>query len=156
LSANVGIAFGQDVHPTEPDDALFTPPTKRHEAGLFRIAKIVRWICVPAYYEICLRSFPANPDCRLGSRQEWVHPFDMRANPDLHSTAGGLVVSNPAILGGRPVFAGTRVPVATLFDYLADALSLDYFLESFPSVTREQAVAVLHYGQQQIERELAA
>jgi uncharacterized protein (DUF433 family) len=68
--------------------------------------------------------------------------------------AGGQVVSNPAILGGYPVFAGTRVPVATLFEYLADSLALDYFLESFPSVLREQAVAVLGYGQQHIEREL--
>jgi uncharacterized protein (DUF433 family) len=64
------------------------------------------------------------------------------------------VVSDPAILGGRPVFSGTRVPVATLFEYLVDGLSLDYFLESFPTVTREQAVAVLRYGLERIEREL--
>jgi uncharacterized protein (DUF433 family) len=74
----------------------------------------------------------------------------------LHSSAHGHVVSNPGVLGGTPVFAGTRVPVATLFEYLADNLSLDYFLESFPSVAREQALAVLRYGQEQIERELAA
>ena len=73
-----------------------------------------------------------------------------------HTVADGLVVSNPAILGGCPVFAGTRVPLATFFEYLADGLTLDYFLESFPSVGREQAVAVLRYGQHQIERELAA
>lgn len=73
-----------------------------------------------------------------------------------HLTAGGLVVSNPGILGGTPVFQGTRMPVKTLFDYLADGLSLDYFLESFPSVTREQAAAVLRYGWQRIEGELAA
>ena len=48
------------------------------------------------------------------------------------------------------------MPVAALFDYLADDLSLEYFLESFPSVPREQAVAVLRYGQQRIENELAA
>ncbi|HXE55816.1 MAG TPA: DUF433 domain-containing protein [Tepidisphaeraceae bacterium] len=68
--------------------------------------------------------------------------------------AHGQVSSNPEILGGRPVFSGTRVPMATLFEYLADGLSLDYFLESFPSVTREQAVAVLRYSQQHIEHEL--
>ena len=73
-----------------------------------------------------------------------------------HSAAGGVVVSNPAILGGTPVFAGTRVPMSTLFEYLADNLTLDYFLESFPSVSREQATAVLRYGQQRIEQELAA
>jgi len=70
-------------------------------------------------------------------------------------SADGRVVSNPAILGGRAVFSGTRVPVATLFEYLADGLSLDHFLESFPTVPRDQAVAVLRYGLERIERELA-
>lgn len=65
------------------------------------------------------------------------------------------MVSNPAVLGGRPVFAGTRVPVTTLFEYLADGLSLDYFIDSFPSVSRDQAIAVLNHGLRQIERELA-
>ena len=69
--------------------------------------------------------------------------------------ADGRVASNPAILGGRAVFAGTRVPVATLFEYLADGLSLDYFLESFPTVPRGQAVGVIQYGLERIERELA-
>ena len=46
--------------------------------------------------------------------------------------------------------------MATLFEYLADGLSLDYFLESFPSVAREQAIAVLRYSQQHIEHELGA
>lgn len=63
----------------------------------------------------------------------------------IHEAAGGLVSSNPEVLGGKPVFRGTRVPTATLFEYLADGLSLDYFLESFPSVSREQAVGVLRY-----------
>ncbi len=71
-------------------------------------------------------------------------------------TAESLVVSDPEILGGTPVFKGTRVPVRTLFEYLADGLSLEYFLESFPSVTREQATDVLRLGQERIEREVAA
>lgn len=71
-------------------------------------------------------------------------------------TAESLVVSDPEILGGTPVFKRTRVPVRTLFEYLADGLSLEYFLESFPSVTREQAADVLRLGQQRIEREVAA
>jgi uncharacterized protein (DUF433 family) len=79
---------------------------------------------------------------------------DMSINVPPRSAADGRVISNPAVLGGRPVFAGTRVPVAALFEYLADGLSLDYFLESFPTVTREPAVAVLGYGLQGIEREL--
>lgn len=79
----------------------------------------------------------------------------MMATNSIHSAAGGLVVSDPGILGGRPVFRGTRLPVQSLFDYLADGLSLDYFLETFPSVTREHAAGVLRYGWQQIESELA-
>ncbi len=73
-----------------------------------------------------------------------------------HEAAGALVISNPEVLGGKPIFRGTRLPVSTLFEYLASGLSLDYFLESFPSVTREQAVGVLLYGQRRIEEELAA
>lgn len=47
------------------------------------------------------------------------------------------------ILGGTPRFAGTRVPVKTLFDALAHGRSLDYFLTQFPSVVREQAIEVI-------------
>ena len=55
----------------------------------------------------------------------------------------GPIQSDPEIMGGRPCFAGTRVPVRTLFDYLAGGDSLDEMLEQFPSVRREDAVAVL-------------
>ena len=75
---------------------------------------------------------------------------------DIHTAADGLVVSDPNILGDKPVFRGTRLPVTAFFDYLADGLSLDYFLETFPSVTREHAAAVLRYGFHRIESELAA
>ena len=54
-----------------------------------------------------------------------------------------LINHSEDILGGTPVFAGTRVPVQTLFDYIEGGDSLDVFLENFPSVTREQAVAFL-------------
>jgi uncharacterized protein (DUF433 family) len=50
------------------------------------------------------------------------------------------------ILGGTPVFAGTRVPVRTVFDYLADGCSLDEFLENFPSVSKANAICVLEAG----------
>ncbi|HKB56347.1 MAG TPA: DUF433 domain-containing protein [Lacunisphaera sp.] len=80
----------------------------------------------------------------------------MKAPSTVHEAAGGLVVSDPGILGGQPVFRGTRLPVATLFEYLADGLTLDYYLETFPSVTRELAVAVLRYGQLRIAQELVA
>ncbi len=54
-----------------------------------------------------------------------------------------IVHSNPEILGGEPVFVGTRVPARTLLDYLEGGDSLEEFLENFPSVSREQAVAFL-------------
>jgi uncharacterized protein (DUF433 family) len=53
------------------------------------------------------------------------------------------VVTDPEILGGTPVFAGTRVPVRILFEHLEAGDSLDVFLSDFPSVSRELAVAVL-------------
>jgi uncharacterized protein (DUF433 family) len=80
----------------------------------------------------------------------------VKTTAEIHQAADGLVVSDPGILGGKPVFSGTRLPVETLFTHLADGLSLDDYLETFPSVTREQAVAVLRDGQHQIEQELAA
>lgn len=54
-----------------------------------------------------------------------------------------VVHSDPEILGGTPVFVGTRVPARTLLDYLEAGDKLDDFLQDFPSVTREQAVALL-------------
>jgi uncharacterized protein (DUF433 family) len=54
-----------------------------------------------------------------------------------------LINRNPEILGGIPVFMGTRVPVQNLLDYLAGSYSLDKFLDDFPAVTREQAVQLL-------------
>lgn len=54
-----------------------------------------------------------------------------------------LITTNPDRLGGTPVFAGTRVSVQTLMDYLEGGDSLDDFLMDFPSVTREHAIAVL-------------
>lgn len=63
-----------------------------------------------------------------------------------------LITSSPDRLGGTPVFAGTRVPVQTLLEYLEAGDPLDVFLDQFPSVTREHAVAVLELA----KRALAA
>ena len=54
-----------------------------------------------------------------------------------------VVHSDPEILGGTPVFVGTRVPVQSLFDYLEGGETLDEFLRQFPSVNRDQAIAAL-------------
>jgi uncharacterized protein (DUF433 family) len=57
-------------------------------------------------------------------------------------TRGPVVQSNPEILGGEPVFVGTRVPMRNLIDYLEHGSSIGEFLTDFPSVTREQAISV--------------
>ena len=64
--------------------------------------------------------------------------------------AAEVVRVDPEILGGTPVFPGTRVPVVSLFDHLRGGIPLDEFLEDFPSVTREQAVAVLRDAERAI------
>lgn len=67
-----------------------------------------------------------------------------------------VVHSDPDILGGTPVFVGTRVPVKSLYDYLEAGDSLDEFLESFPSVSRAQAVAALELAREMTESHVAA
>ncbi|MBI3416158.1 MAG: DUF433 domain-containing protein [Verrucomicrobia bacterium] len=57
--------------------------------------------------------------------------------------ATDLITTDPDILGGTPVFKGTRVPVKTLFEYLEANYTLEEFLECFPSVTREMACRLL-------------
>ncbi len=54
-----------------------------------------------------------------------------------------IIEIDPEKLGGTPVFAGTRVPVQNLFDYIEGGETLEEFIQGFPPVTREQAVAVL-------------
>ena len=62
-----------------------------------------------------------------------------------------VVHSNPNILGGTPVFVGTRVPLQNLIDYLEAGDTIDEFLDSFPSVTREQAIAALEIAREALE-----
>jgi uncharacterized protein (DUF433 family) len=57
-----------------------------------------------------------------------------------------VVVKDPDVLGGTPVFRGTRVPVQNLIDYLATGETIDTFLDDFPTVTREQVIQFLHYA----------
>jgi uncharacterized protein (DUF433 family) len=53
------------------------------------------------------------------------------------------IIEDPEILGGMPVFRGTRVPVRTLIDYIATGETIDAFLDDFPTVTREQIIRFL-------------
>lgn len=78
--------------------------------------------------------------------------YDLRGMTDVRK----VVHSDPAILGGVPVFVGTRVPVKTLYDYLEAGDPLDDFLDDFPSVTREQAIAALEIGRDMTEAHAAA
>lgn len=59
-----------------------------------------------------------------------------------------VVHTDPEILAGEPVFIGTRVPLKNLFDYLEAGDSLETFLDAFPDVTREQAVAALELARE--------
>jgi uncharacterized protein (DUF433 family) len=77
----------------------------------------------------------------LSSRQA-THDFYVRIEQ--------VIFSDREVQGGTVVFAGTRVPVKNLFDYLAAGDSLEEFLDDFPSVTREQAVAALELAHQAV------
>jgi uncharacterized protein (DUF433 family) len=61
-----------------------------------------------------------------------------------------IVHSDPEILGGTPVFIGTRVPIKILLDYLEAGDSLNEFLDHFPSVSRQQAIAVLELAKEML------
>jgi uncharacterized protein (DUF433 family) len=61
-----------------------------------------------------------------------------------------VISTDPEILAGEPVFAGTRVPLRNLFDYLEAGDSLEIFLDAFPDVTRDQAVAALEIAREAV------
>jgi uncharacterized protein (DUF433 family) len=66
-----------------------------------------------------------------------------------------IITASPDVMGGTPVFAGTRVPVQTLLDYLKAGESIDDFLEGFPTVTKEQVIAFLEEAEEQIAKMVA-
>ena len=66
-----------------------------------------------------------------------------------------IITSSPQVMSGTPVFAGTRVPVQTLLDYLKAGESIDDLLEGFPTVTREQVIAFLEAAEAQIVKLVA-
>ncbi|MBD0368887.1 MAG: DUF433 domain-containing protein [Flavisolibacter sp.] len=59
----------------------------------------------------------------------------------------GIVVSDPEVLGGTPVFVGTRVPVKNLFDYLGSGDSIEDFLQDFDYIPHQHAIAVLEFSE---------
>lgn len=66
-----------------------------------------------------------------------------------------ILSCNPDVQHGQVVFSGTRVPISTLFDHLESGVSLAEFLEDFPTVSREQAVALLEFAKDSITKLLS-
>ena len=92
------------------------------------------------------------PDVRAPCRQERI----LEMQDEAMANTSTIVHSDPDILGGTPVFVGTRVPVKSLYDHLAAGDTLDEFLENFPSVSRAQAVAALDMAREMTESHVAA
>jgi uncharacterized protein (DUF433 family) len=67
----------------------------------------------------------------------------MRRFVDKITAMGVVVTTNPEVMHGTPCFAGTRVPVQTLFDYFETGHSVEEFVDDFPSVSREKVIALL-------------
>jgi len=61
-----------------------------------------------------------------------------------------IVTSSPDVMGGTPVFTGTRVPISTLLEYLEGGESIDSFLDGFPTVKREQVIAFLEEAKERM------
>ena len=71
-------------------------------------------------------------------------------------TPGNMIQTDPDILGGTPVFQGTRVPIQNLFEYLEAGDALDDFLDDFPSVSKELAIVALEQAMQHLIAEARA
>ena len=74
--------------------------------------------------------------------------MDLVSLESIVSLVSSVVSQDPEVLGGEPVFAGTRVPVKSLFDHLEAGDSIEEFLAGFPSVKREQVIALLEEARQ--------
>jgi uncharacterized protein (DUF433 family) len=92
---------------------------------------------------------------KFDNRVRWqVLHHDVKGNGILRSgemamsPADSVIVKNPNILSGTPVFRGTRVPLQLLFDSLERGHTLEQFLEGYPTVSREMAIAALQEAQQ--------
>jgi uncharacterized protein (DUF433 family) len=70
------------------------------------------------------------------------------------AASGGVIVKDPDVLGGTPVFRGTRVPFQALLDYLEGGRTLDDFLDDFPTVSREAAIHALEHAKSLVVGEL--
>ncbi len=85
---------------------------------------------------------PAPPDAKLLSPDYWPRIQSLLGD-HMTTPTQPLLTSNPELLGGTPVFQGTRVPAQTFIEYLEGGKTIDDFLEGFPTVTRAQVIAFL-------------
>ena len=92
-----------------------------------------------------------SPDLRVVHEELCERAYTRLTVTQGFSAKTAVVHSDPEIMSGTPVFVGTRVPVKSLFDYLAAGDSLDEFFEDFPSVSREQAIAALEQAREMTE-----
>src|SRR5207248_1944158 len=90
--------------------------------------------------------------CAPSARRRLAWFVSHRNGRIIASMVRKLITVDPQIHGGMPVFRGTRVPVKNLFDYLEAGESLDQFLDDFPTVAREVAVAVLEQAREAVTR----
>ena len=79
----------------------------------------------------------------------------MSTPPATPSRGCEVIARDPQILGGRPVFRGTRVPVEVLFDNLADGMTLDEILQAYPTLDRQDAIAVLELARERLLEDAA-
>jgi uncharacterized protein (DUF433 family) len=121
-----GIEFATSTAPVFPSRIWWQ--TRHHQLSRARMVT-PGWQMVPT----------ANYRCQLAAIME----IRFMTMEDLK----GIVQSDPEIMGGTPVFVGTRVPLQNLIDALEGGDSIDDFLEGFPTVTRLQAIAVIEAGQ---------
>ena len=129
--------FSYSPHASEPDDGSLLPRAAEQlqpETPVYHMQLYLHIVApnVNAFIRGCNAVFVARR-----SRRQNLYP---RA---WYNYAMEVIVKNRDILGGTPVFRGTRVPIQTLFDYLEGGETLEDFLEGFPTVSRELTVAAL-------------
>ena len=93
----------------------------------------------PNYPHLCTQRTTTSPT----SKAEAISTLASLSLFSMATAKAPLIISSPDILGGTPVFAGTRVPVQTLIEYLEGGETIDDFLQGFPTVTRDQVIAFL-------------
>ena len=84
----------------------------------------------------------------MSAQRRWI--LRRRRTCGILVVVSSVVSQDPEILGGEPVFTGTRVPVKSLFDHLEAGDSIEEFLEGFPSVKREQVIALLEEAREHV------